>query len=107
MDPYKITFKPNAEPYCLYTPRKIAHPLIPQVKEEIDAMLKQGVVSEVAAPTEWCAGIVPVPIKEKQPCGNLRGPNKPQSCSRKRDLPNQISGLQPRTLGAKQNIHKT
>ena len=63
MDPYKITLKPNAEPYCLNTPRKIAHPLIPQVKEEIDAMLKQGVVSEVTAPTEWCAGIVPVPKK--------------------------------------------
>ena len=106
MDPYKITLKPNAEPYCLYTPRKIAHTLIPQVKEEIDAMLKQGVVSEVTAPTEWCAGIVPVPKKNNR-VRICVDPNKPQSRSKKRDLPNQISGLQPRTLGAKQNIHKT
>ena len=66
MDPYKITLKPNAEPYCLYTPRKIAHPLILQVKEEIEAMLKQGVVSEVTALPEWCARIVPVPKKNNR-----------------------------------------
>ena len=29
-------------------------------------MLKQGVVSEVTAPTEWCAGIVPVPKKNNR-----------------------------------------
>ena len=66
MDPYKITLKPNAEPYYLYTPRKIAHPLILQVKEEIEAMLKQRVVSEVTALTEWCARIVPVPKKNNR-----------------------------------------
>ena len=56
-----ITLRDNVEPFCLYTPRRIAHPLLPKVKEEIDNMLKQGVISPVTCPTQWCSGMVPVP----------------------------------------------
>ena len=65
-DPYKIKIKPDAKPFCLYTPRNIAHPLIPLVKKEIESMIKQDVIFEVTAPTEWCAGIVPVPKKNNK-----------------------------------------
>ena len=56
-----ITLRDNADPYCLYTPRRVAHPLLPQVKQELDSMLKEGVISPVTCPTQWCAGMVPVP----------------------------------------------
>ena len=42
---YQIKLNPNVKPVCLYTPRKIPHPLLPKVKNEIDSMLRQGVIS--------------------------------------------------------------
>ena len=56
-----ITLQPDTQPHCLYTPRKIPHPLLPRVKQEIDSMLQQGVISPVTVPTTWCSGLVPVP----------------------------------------------
>ena len=40
---YHIKLNPDVKPVCLYTPRKIPHPLLPKVKIEIDSMLRQGV----------------------------------------------------------------
>lgn len=54
------TLRPGAKPYCLYNPRKIPHPLVSKTKGQIDTMLQQGVILPVTAPTEWCAGTVPV-----------------------------------------------
>ena len=65
---YQIKLNPDVKPVCLYTPRKVPHPLLPKVKNEIDSMLRQGVISPVAVPTEWCSGIVPVP----KPNGRVR-----------------------------------
>ena len=50
----------DAKPFCLYNPRKIPHRLLPKVKHQIEAMLEQGVISSVTAPTEWCAGNAPM-----------------------------------------------
>ena len=36
---YHIKLNPDVKPVCLYTPRKIPHPLLPKVKNEIDSML--------------------------------------------------------------------
>ena len=47
-----ITLRADAKPFCLYNPRKIPHPLLPKVKSQIQAMLEQGVISPVTAPTE-------------------------------------------------------
>ena len=65
---YHIKLNPDVKPVCLYTPRKIPHPLLPKVKNEIDSMLRQGVISPVTVPTEWYFGIVPVP----KPNGRVR-----------------------------------
>ena len=40
--------------------------MLPKVKNEIDSMLQQGVISPVTIPTEWCSGIVPVPKANEQ-----------------------------------------
>ena len=63
-----IKLKEDAVPLHIFTLRKIAHPLLPQVKKEIDRMLSQGVISEMTEPTEWCAGMVVVP----KPSGSVR-----------------------------------
>ena len=63
-----ITLQPDAKPSCIYTPRKIPHPLLPKVKQGLDSMLIQGVISPVTVPTAWCSGLVPVP----KPNGNVR-----------------------------------
>ena len=60
-DPYTIRLRPDVEPKCIYTARRIAHPLLPKVKAEIDRMITEGVISPVEQPTDWCSGIVVVP----------------------------------------------
>ena len=66
--PYKISLRPEAHPVCIYTPRKVPHPLLPKVKEEIEDMQRKGVISPVEEPTDWCSGIVVVP----KPSGAVR-----------------------------------
>ena len=65
---YHISLKPDANPVCLFTPRKVPHPLLPKVKEELDRMVQQGVISPVTEPTSWCSGMVPV----LKPNGSVR-----------------------------------
>ena len=65
---YHIKLNPDVKPVCLYTPRKIPHPLFPKVKNKIDSVLPQGIISPVTVPTEWCSGNVPVP----KPNGRVR-----------------------------------
>uniref|UniRef100_A0A1A7X3E1 Gypsy retrotransposon integrase-like protein 1 n=1 Tax=Iconisemion striatum TaxID=60296 RepID=A0A1A7X3E1_9TELE len=61
--PYSIKLKPNAVPFSLATPRRVPIPLLDKVKQELGRMESMGVVSRVEEPTEWCAGMVPVPTK--------------------------------------------
>jgi transposase InsO family protein len=58
---YRIQLKDDAKPLCLYTPRKIPHPLRQKVKTQIESMVKSGVISPVTEPTDWCSGMVAVP----------------------------------------------
>ena len=62
-EPYDIKLKPNAQPYCLYTPRRVLLPFRGKVKAELNRMESLGVISKVEVPTSWCAGMVAVPKK--------------------------------------------
>ena len=68
---YRITLKGETEPVCLYTARKVPHPLQQRVKEELNRMVQQSVISPVEGPTEWCSGMVPVikPNGKVRVCG--------------------------------------
>ena len=58
---YHIQLKDNAVPYAVNTPRRIALPLMPKVKDKLVGLERQGVISKVDQPTDWCAPIVAVP----------------------------------------------
>ena len=58
---YHIQLKDNAVPYAVNTPRRIALPLMPKVKDKLVELERQGVISKVDQPTDWCAPIVAVP----------------------------------------------
>ena len=60
-DNYTIKLRENAEPYALNTPRRVAIPLLPKVKAELERMENMGVITRVTEPTDWCAGMVVVP----------------------------------------------
>ena len=58
---YSIKLKEGARPYALTTPRRVPIPLMKSVKAELERMEKQGVISKISEPTEWCSGMVIVP----------------------------------------------
>ena len=60
-DNYKIKLKSDATPFALTTPRRVALPLLPKVKAELQRMVDLGVIEKIDSPTEWCAGLVVVP----------------------------------------------
>ena len=74
----KIQLLSEAEPFALTTPRRVAVPLLPKVKAELERMEKLGVISKVTTPTDWCAGMVVVP-KPNGTVKNLCGSNQVKS----------------------------
>ena len=58
---YHISLQEGAKPFTLSTPRRVALPLMPKVKQELKRMEAMGVITRVEQPTDWCAGIVVVP----------------------------------------------
>ena len=65
---YAIKLKDDATPFALTVPRKVPMPLFAETKDEIDRMLKNGVISPVDSPTDWCAPMVVTP----KPNGKVR-----------------------------------
>ena len=65
---YTIRLRDNAKPFTITTPRRVALPLLPRVKAELEKMEKTGVISRVDVPTEWCTAMVVVP----KPDGRIR-----------------------------------
>ena len=65
---YHINLRPDATPFALTVPRRVAIPLMEKVKTELQRMEKMGVISRVSEPTDWCAGMVVVP----KPDGRVR-----------------------------------
>ena len=48
---YRIELKPEAEPFALSTPRRVAIPLMEKVKAELEEMERSGIISRVDQPT--------------------------------------------------------
>ncbi len=71
---YEVELKPDAEPFAVATPRRIAIPLLPTVKEELRRMEEMGVISKVEKPTSWCAPIVVVPKRAPKPDDQNKAP---------------------------------
>ena len=66
--PARIQLRDDAKPTSVYTARKVPQPLMPTVKEELEKMKKDGVISPVTEPTDWCSPLVVVP----KPKGGVR-----------------------------------
>ena len=64
---YTIRLKPDATPFAIYVPRRVALPQRPEVEKELQRMQQLGVISKVSEPTPWCAGMVIV----TKPSGKL------------------------------------
>ena len=56
-----ICLRPHAQPFALYTPWRVALPLMNAVKGELERMVELGVIRPGQEATEWCAGMVVVP----------------------------------------------
>ena len=67
-DTYKIQLNPDVKPYALFTPRNIPLPQHQKVQNELERVESLGVISRINEPTQWCAGIVVVPKKDKSVC---------------------------------------
>ena len=63
---YEIKLNENSKPFALTVPRKVSLPLLSKTKQEIDRMLKIGVIRKVNEPTDWCAPMVVVPKQNAQ-----------------------------------------
>lgn len=61
-------YRSDATPFSLTTPRRVALPLLPKVKAELERMEKLRVIAKIDTPTDWCAGMVVVP----KPNGDVR-----------------------------------
>ncbi|ROT72286.1 Transposon Ty3-G Gag-Pol polyprotein [Penaeus vannamei] len=60
--PMRIHLQPGATPFAIHTPRPIPFAYRDQVKEELDSLVQQGIISPVGdKPSEWCHPMVLVP----------------------------------------------
>ena len=50
-------------PFCVTTPRSIPFAYHEKLKQEIDLLVDQGIITPVTEPTDWCAPIVVAPKK--------------------------------------------
>ena len=67
-EPAKIALADDAKPYNCATARRVPLPMLQKVKEELQRMEKNGIITPVTEPTDWCAPIVPV----LKPNGSVR-----------------------------------
>lgn len=58
---YKIELKKDAIPTCIYTPRNVPQPLLSKVKEKLEVMVCQNVITPVIFPTDWFSSMVVTP----------------------------------------------
>ena len=63
---YRIELEEEAKPYSIMAPRRVPIPLLPKVKCELEKMEREGVISKINEPTDWCSGMVVVPKPNNQ-----------------------------------------
>ena len=65
-----ICLNEDTKPFAILTPRRIALPLLPKVKSELEHMGKLRVIRRVNVLTKWCRsrGMVVVPKSDRQIC---------------------------------------
>ena len=99
--PVKIQLKADTNPYSLNTARRIPIPLLAKVEEELLRMERNGVVTPVTEPTEWCAPMVPVLKRNNKVriCVDLKWLN--QSVVRERFVLPVLDDVLPKLAGAK------
>ena len=75
---FKIMLRKDTEPVRLFSPRSIAAGLREQAKQEIDNMLRDGVIKTVEDARGWCSGltIAPKPGGKIRLCVDLTNLNK-------------------------------
>ena len=60
---FHISLTEDARPFCVTTPRSIPFAYREKLKQEIDLLVDQGIITPVTEPTDWCAPIVVAPKK--------------------------------------------
>ena len=60
---FHISLTKDAHPFCVTTPRSIPFAYREKLKQEIDLLVDQGIITPVTDPTDWCAPIVVAPKK--------------------------------------------
>ena len=58
MEPVRFKLQDGVTPTCVPVARRIPFPLMDKVKQQIERMVKMGVVQEVKESTEWCSPII-------------------------------------------------
>ena len=69
---YKISLKPDAKPYVLYTARRV--PISLRSGKELTRMESLGVIYQIDKPSPWCARmvVVPKPSEKVRICANMK-----------------------------------
>ena len=60
---FHITLVDNVTPFCVKAPRSVPFAYRDKLKEELNLLQEQGIISPVTEVTEWCAPIVVAPKK--------------------------------------------
>lgn len=77
-DKFAITLVDNPKPFVQTAPRVVPIPLLGKVKQELDTMVKKGIVSPIEEPTMFVSPIVVVPKGKDgvRICGDYTAVNK-------------------------------
>ena len=104
---YEIQLSKDAVPHALTTPRRVSLPLMEPVKSELQRMEREGVITKVEGPTNWCAGMVVVPKPNKKVCICVDLTHLNKSVQRERHiLPSVDHTLAQRTVGRSTILHQ-
>jgi len=77
-NPVSIRLIADAEPYSVFTPRRVPVHILPKVEQELNRLEQHGITMKITEPTEWCSPMVPVVKKngEIRICADFNKLNK-------------------------------